>query len=134
MFIIIPTENLNTSCDFNSRCMRRVYSAYYLKKILNPITLEIFGLLALTGAGAFFVSLKSILKNSPEILNLQNAANFWLGAFLNTEWSNKAIFSGAILILGVLIFQTLRFLIPIVRTVSKNSLRWVRLIRLRQAA
>src|SRR3989344_4596431 len=90
MFIIIPTENLNTSCDFNSRCMRRVYSAYYLKKILNPITLEIFGLLALTGAGAFFVSLKSILKNSPEILNLQNAANFWLGDYLTKNFHESS--------------------------------------------
>ena len=128
MFIIIPKENLNTSCDFNAECMRRVHSVYYLKKVINPITLEIFGLLILTAMGTFFVSLGSIVKNSPQIIDFPNLANFWMGAFYNTEWSNKALLMATVFILGLLIFQILRYAKPI-KTAAKIGLKWGRLFK-----
>ena len=127
MFIIVPEKNICASKNFNSRVMLRVTFICHLKKILNPIFLEVCGLATLGISSTYFISIKSVVSNSPTVTDIANSADFWTKAFIDTELSTKAIVTGGMIILGMLLFQAIKSLLPKAAKIGAKVLRGVKM-------
>lgn len=105
MLIVIPEKIINAGKDFNARLMVRVRFVFLLKKILNPIFLEVCALVALVASGTAFVSLKSVFSNSPSITDFPRSLSFWLNAYFSSEMQLKIIIVAAAFVGELILFS-----------------------------
>lgn len=72
------------------KIMRRVYTIYLLKKIINPFAFKVYALaISVTGVVSL-VSVTDILANIPN-LGSSSIFNFSYNAFVNTEITVQAL-------------------------------------------
>lgn len=129
MFIIFPEKNnIDTSENFNNRVMLRVSLVCHLKKILSPLFLEICGFLALVGVGTVSISIKSVIYNSPSIVDLNHTVLFWLNAYINTEVQIKVIVVGMMLVGELILFNIVKKVTGI-KTRAEGIVKMLEMVR-----
>ena len=89
--------------------------------------MEICGLGALGISSTYFISIKSVVANSPAVTDIANSTDFWTKAFMDTELSTKAIVTGGLIILGTLSFQAIKSLLPKAAKIGAKVLRGVKM-------
>lgn len=89
--------------------MARVRRIYYLKKVVNPLMLKLYGVGVLSVGVASLVSVKNVLANMPALTDVGSMYTFTASAILHTEASVQ-------LALGVLAV----FVVFILRDATKN--------------
>lgn len=82
--------------------MKRVERIHYLKRIINPLMLKMYGLLLATAGMLSLVSIKNVLLNMPSFFDMPNTYHFFVSALQDTELSVQAIF--AVLCVLVVLF------------------------------
>ena len=98
---------MTNTLDIKRKIMFRVYAIFIIRKLKNPIVLEmlIFALSFLTLT--YMVSLEHIIANTPHDLN--GFYHFSLSAFLGTKYMVKAIVLVSIFIIGIWLKNMARF-------------------------
>ena len=82
--------------SIQKRTMRRVIAVYYLKKVINMVTLKI-GILTLTAlAFGSLVHVAAVFNNMPQLTDVGALLQFSLAAFFNTG----VVVQGIVLALG----------------------------------
>lgn len=75
----------------SKRVMRRVYTVYYLRKVLNPITVK-SAILAMGALGfGALVHVAAIFENLPALSDISGLYSFSYEAFANTDITVQAI-------------------------------------------
>ncbi|OHA15406.1 MAG: hypothetical protein A3B08_03225 [Candidatus Taylorbacteria bacterium RIFCSPLOWO2_01_FULL_43_44] len=108
MYILMPTENLQPSSDFNVRVMRRVRLVYYTRKFINPLVIEFCFLVVLSVSVAGFVSVPRVISNSPSFINVSASGKFWVEAFQATELSTQGLALGIIVVSVLLLSHSVK--------------------------
>lgn len=67
--------------------MRRIYTVYLLKKVINPFAVKLYVFLAFVLSVSSLVSVPDIINNSRSISGINQLVSFSTTAFINTEFS-----------------------------------------------
>jgi len=79
------------------RIMRRIYVRYVLRKLQEPVALELVALVGCTSVSYFLVSLNHVFSNASSAHNLSDLSFFYYNAFVNTELTVKTLLIGLVL-------------------------------------
>jgi hypothetical protein len=74
--------------------MSRVYMAYTLRRLTQPMVLKLGALGAFVFLSTIFISVRNIAANAPAVSNPGEFSSFIYSAFMNTEVGIKVIFVG----------------------------------------
>lgn len=95
------------------KIMRRVYFYYFLRTLYQPRTIG-FSILATGFLGLLFsVSVLAVFQNMPPLYEIRHFYQFFLSAFLATEWLVKFFVAGLLLPMIAFGVQLLRRLEPL---------------------
>lgn len=78
-------ENMEREQLLKKRIMRRVYFTYAVRRILNPLTVKAVLGVVLFGVAASFISIRNVIMNMPDPLDVGGMYSFAVFAFRNTE-------------------------------------------------
>lgn len=96
---------------FTRRTMRRVYLAYLLRMLTRPIALKVFILCSVFAVQSGFISFSNVYGNMPRANGWDALLNFWITALKNTEFLEKIILMGVVVLLALIardIVRTMR--------------------------
>ena len=77
--------------QFTNRVMRRVYTMYLLKRIINPVAMRMYVLAAGLGLAASFIHVSSVMNNLTSITNASSLWTFSSTAFMHTELTTQLV-------------------------------------------
>lgn len=84
------------------RVMRRVHLIYFMRKVFGPLAMKGAAFFALAGFVVFLVSLENVYANMPRFTNVGAVSQFYVNAFLHTEFVVQAVLIGVIMLLYLL--------------------------------
>ena len=87
-----------------SKIMRRVYMIWVARRVVNPFTIKVAGLLAILAWMRQYVSIKHVLYNSPSFANPAAAFSFFSHAFWNTGRVVEAL-TIALIVVGLFLVR-----------------------------
>lgn len=90
--------------------MRRVYFIYAIRKLARVFAVRISLLSVFVAAASFWVSVPHILSNMPNLFNVSKFFEFFVSAFINTNFVIQLFATGSILVLFYLIRDIVRIL------------------------
>lgn len=93
--------------ELQKRIMKRVTRTYYLKRVFNPLLFKVYGLVAVGAGVASVVSVRNVVANMPDLLDVNGLYTFAQSALLNTEFSVQLALIVAALLSALLIRDTL---------------------------
>ena len=88
--------------QLKKKIMKRIYFAYFLRKVFNPFTMKIYALISFAGVLASQVSLVNVIANMPSATNVGALFRFYVSAFLNTEFAVQLLSVGALVAISLL--------------------------------
>ncbi len=71
--------------QLEKQIMRRVYLTYMLRKILQPVLVKVYIVLALVWQASRYVSVPDVFTNASAALQPEKMYHFYVSAFANTE-------------------------------------------------
>lgn len=95
---------MNDSSIIKKRIMRRVYMIWVARKVANPLSLKLAGLLVTLLWLRQYVSIKHVLYNSPSFTNPLETLGFFSNAFLSTTFVVEVLVV-AVLALGFFLLR-----------------------------
>ncbi|MCW9054859.1 MAG: hypothetical protein OQJ98_02675 [Candidatus Pacebacteria bacterium] len=89
---------------FEQKIMARVRRIYYLKKVVNPLMLKLYGVGVLSIGVVSLVSVRNVFMNMPALTDVGSMYNFTTTALMHTEVTVQFVF-GTLIVLAVLIVR-----------------------------
>lgn len=80
------------------KIMRRVCWTCYLRRVINPISVKIYAIIAVVIAIVLNVSLQSVIENTAHITNISGLYSFYIAAFVNTEVFVQSLIVGGVVL------------------------------------
>lgn len=80
--------------------VRFVYGVRALPRVFVPKLALLASLVAVAG---FFVSMPHVFANMPSLFDIQNFAQFFVSAFLNTKLTIQLVSLGTLVVLGLMV-------------------------------
>ena len=85
-----------TNTLLQKRIMRRVCWTCYLRRLINPIMIKVYVLLAMAVTIVSVVSISNVIANIANITNLGGLYSFFVVAFFSTEVLVQSLIVGGV--------------------------------------
>lgn len=90
----------------NKRIMRRIYAIYLWHRLINPMMLKVYVVIAFVAVLSASVSISHVIANMPAVTNFSEWYQFNIAAFNHTELSVKVLLASVIM-LGIWLLRDL---------------------------
>lgn len=94
---------MNDITQLKKKIMRRVYLAFFLRRMASPLAVKSYMLVAFLGFLVSQVSVSNVAANMPRVTDIAALYRFSLGAFLNTEFIVQLLSVGIVLAMFLLL-------------------------------
>jgi hypothetical protein len=110
----------NQELQLKNKIMRRVRFVFFAKKVIRPVAFELAFIVALLCLETFLVSIRHVITNASGMHDIIGLSNFFIVAFMKTEWTVKALFLG-------MVFVAIAFLRDVYKGLAYMTLNKVKL-------